>query len=234
MWFGNIRKNNMRKPRMKNEARCAIVVCTLLCLLVMGGALGYYFQNLHETSQPARTEWNVWYNFLSPIIAFGNILAFIGLTVAIYMGESQRQQQFEKTHIEGTIIAKIYQIEQALAESEKDLRTQPPTLSSVYTAYIVVYRAHYYFETLHTIETLSDLEKADAKDVLDIFQRAEEEIARSYQAHKNDHTPHTQQEGIDLAQLLNHLTGKLNMMEADMMQQMAKNIGPHASEPIQG
>ncbi len=220
----------MTQNKRYDKAKCAIKLCIVICAFSIGGALLYYCNALHGVTN--NTSWDTWYNFLSPIIAIANIIAFIGLTAAIYYGETKRQEQFEKTHIEETILTKICYIEQKLTEVEKELRTSAPALPTVYTAYIIVYRARYYFEKLNTIEILGETEKTDAADMLESLKNMEEEMARSYNTHKDNNTQYTLEEGKQLSKQLNHLTGKLNMMEADMMQQMAKNIGTNAPEPI--
>lgn len=222
----------MTQTKHYDKAKYAIKLCIVVCAFSIGGGLLYYCNALHGMQEDV--QWGVWYNFMSPIIAVANIVAFIGLTAAIYYGESKRQKQFEKTHIEESILTKIYYIEQKLTEAEKDLRTAAPKLAQVYTAYIIVYRARYYFETLNKIETLSESEKTDAENLFKSFQQVEDDMAKSYKDHKDNNKEYTEDDGKQLSKPLNHLTGKLNMMEAVIMQQMAKNIGTDAHEPMQG
>lgn len=219
----------MQKNR-PNKATCIAKLCIVLCAFFVISAVLYYFNYLHNATEAECTSWGVWYNFTSPVIAIANIIAFIGLTMAIIFGENSQHEQREKIHIADNILTKLYQIEKELAEMEKELRSVAPDMPVVYSAYLVLYRARYYFGTLHTIDTLSEKEKSEAKDLRDAFADVEREIAASYSEHKNTNTPFTLDEGKHFSKGLNRLTAMLNMMEADMMQQMAKTIGGEAFE----
>lgn len=218
-----------------NIAKCTIKFCIVLCAFFIVGALLYYFNYLHEAVKAHDETWDLWYNFLSPIIAIANVIAFIGLTAALFFGEREQHRQRERIHISESILTKIYSIEQELSISEKALRSQNVSLIDIYSAYIAVYRAHYYFETLHSISTLSEEEKEAMQVLRDAFLQTENQMAIIYEAQKKKSNKSSMvTEARECAQSICHLTGMLNMMEANMMQQMANNIKTDASEPLKG
>lgn len=217
-----------------SKAQCIIKICIVLCAFFVVGSILYYFNYLHAVTGEESKTFNVWYNFLSPIIAIANVVAFIGLTVAIIYGESSRHKQREKIHIADSILNKIYYIEQEFSKAELDLRKNNPSLLDVYSAYIAVYRARNYFQHLLTVSTLGETEKEDVKDMFDVFKELEQQLAASYEQHKAQNIQYTKQDTNTFSQQLNHITGMLNIIEAEMMEQMAKHIEEGISMPIEG
>lgn len=206
-----------------SNAKCVIKLCVVLCAFFIGSALWYYFNYLHTTCSDENIL-GTWYNFLSPIIAVANIVAFIGLTAAIFFGENSQHQQREKIHIEDAMLSKLYNIERDLVNVDTDLRLQDPSIKNVYSAYLVVYRGRYYFEQLKEVETLSEDEKADAGDMRDAFEEKERQLRESYILHRNNGNPYSEDEIRSFTKSINHLIGMLNMMETHIMQQMAKSV----------
>ena len=184
----------------------------------------FYFCRMHSS---CHESWGTWYNFLSPYIAIANIIAFIGLTVAIYSGESTRQTKHEQVNIQNTIISKLQYIEKDLALVEKILRSDNAGLQDVYTTYIILYRHTHYFSILPDLSILSqrEYEKKIAKEVLERIEATREVFIKFYNDHKDEENfLFTHEMKHDLAYHINYLTAHLEEFEISIIQDISITI----------
>lgn len=207
-----------------DKAKYAIKLCMMICAFIIGGALMFYFCRMHSI---CNESWQTWYNFLSPYIAIANIIAFIGLTVAIYLGESTRQTKHEQVNIQNTIIAKLQRVENDLAVAEKTLRSDNVGLQDVYTTYIILYRHTHYFNLLPDLSILSqrEQERKIAKDVLKRIEATRDVFIKFYNDHKTeDKFLFTHEMKHDLAYHINYLTAHLEEFEISIIQDISITI----------
>lgn len=157
----------MEKFKVNNEARCAIIICSLVCVITIGSAVGYYFYHMSIYD----ADWSEWYNFTSPFIAVANVLAFIGLTVAIYIGESRRQKAQEQAKIQNAIIAKLQIMEKELSLKEESFREwKNIKAKDLYEIYIPLYRCSNYLKKLPEI-FLFEHKEEERKDAKQVFEQ---------------------------------------------------------------
>lgn len=160
----------MKKSKQNNEARCQIILCTLLCIIFIAGPILHYCFCLHSNDS---TQWMVWYNFVSPFIAIANVIAFVGLTIAIFLGESERQKAHEQVNIQNTIITKLQQIEKDLTLAESALRSGSVKVMHFYTIYLLLYRYENYFKQMPSLALLKK-RKEEKENAAKIVQQVVE------------------------------------------------------------
>lgn len=168
-----------------------------------------------------------WYNFSSPIIAIANVLAFIGLTIAIYIGERDQQKTHEKINIQNTILSKLQHVEEELAAKDLSLRTGSVKVMHLYTIYIVLYRYENYFKNLPSLSILKKRkeEKENAEKIVQQVKEGKDMFLSKYQNFKqNDRCFIDSSECKDLANKLNLIIAYLEEYEMSILQDISITI----------
>ena len=212
----------MNQQNKYDQAKYAIKLCMMICAFIIGGALMYYFCRMHLS---CHESWETWYNFLSPYIAIANIIAFIGLTVAIYWGESARQAKHEQVNIQKTIIKKIQQVEIDLATQAKILYKKETLRIDIYSIYISLYGYAYYFINLPEIPLLeSDAQrKKDAEEVLEQIKQTRDLFIGCYMKY-DDTTQINEIDRRSLARKLNILLAYLEVFEMSIINNISMDV----------
>ena len=216
----------MGNKKLNIEARCAIALCVIACVSLIVWCCGYFYNHLNDFA-PKDEALNNWYNFASPIIAIANVVAFIGLTIAIYIGESDRQKKHEQVNIQNTIITKLQHIEKELTTGEAALRAGSVKVMHFYTIYLMLYRYENYFKNLPSLALLEKRkeEKENASKIVkqviegrDLFlseYKALKEASREY-IDSNDCKP--------LAKKLNLIIAYLEEFEMSIIQDISLTV----------
>lgn len=219
----------MKKIKANNEARCAIIICALICTIVVGGALGCYFLHLHMGDN----NWSKWYNFTSPFIAIANVIAFMVLTIAIYIGEDTRSKTHEQSNIQNTIIHKLQKIEKELAQSEELLRKGSVNVQNVYTIYIMLYRYANYFKNLPSLSILKirKEEKKNATEILKQIEKTRDIFINHYMSLKQQHKEYSDSNDCKpLARELNYLIAYFEEFEISILQDISISVANYPEE----
>ena len=177
----------------------------------------------------ATGSYAVWYNFISPLIAIINVIAFIGLTVAIYKGESDRQKKHEQINIQNTIISKIQQIEKELSEGEIGLRRGSVEIQQLYTIYISLYKIENYLKDLPKISLLQTRKalKENAEKIEKQTTQARDMFICQYQKIKSSgKSSVNSSECVDMSKKLNLVIAYLEEFEMSIIQDISLNIIP--------
>lgn len=208
-----------------NKIECIIKWCAAFCILSIAGGILYYFCHFHCITSENRITWDIWYNYLSPIIAIANVGAFLGLTIAIYKGDEQRQKTHEHINIQNTILTKLQIIEQDLSQKEERLRGNSNN-QDIYTIYISLYKHVYYFKSLPELAILTSRLKVrdDAKQVFDKIVEVREIFIKAYQDHKSENKEPTDDEKQDLAYHLNYLLAAIEELEMSIIQDISLSV----------
>lgn len=216
----------MMKKKRNNEAKCAIALCVVVCISLIVWCGGYFYNHLSQLA-PQNEALSNWYNFSSPIIAIANVLAFIGLTIAIYIGESDRQKTHEQFNIQNTIISKLQYIERELASNELTLRTGSVRVMHLYTIYIVLYRCENYFKNLPSLSIIEKRkeEKENAAKIVKQVQEGQAMFLKGYQQFKQQNRDFIDSsECKEMANKLNLITAYLEEYEMSILQDISINI----------
>lgn len=210
--------------KLNNEAKCAIVLCVIVCIGLIAWSVWYYFDTL-QTLTGEKVSFKNWYNFASPILAIANIIAFIGLTVAIYIGESGRQKNHEKVSIQKTIINKVQIVEIDLKEQTKILYKEDIKRIEIYDIYISLYRYFYYFKNLPDIPILEsdDQRHKDAKEILEQITQTRDLFIKFYNKY-DDSTIIVENDRRQLAIKLNVLIAYLEAFEISIINNISFDI----------
>ena len=81
--------------RKKCKIECIIKWCVAICVLLIAGSTLFYICYIHGVDEGGNV-WSSWYNYVSPFIAIANVAAFLGLTIAIFLGDDKRQKTQEQ------------------------------------------------------------------------------------------------------------------------------------------
>ena len=209
-----------------SEAKCAIALCVVVCISLIFWCCGYFYNHLSQLA-PQNEALGNWYNFSSPIIAIANVLAFIGLTIAIYIGERDQQKTHEKLNIQNTILSKLQHVEEELAAKELSLRTGSVKVMHLYTIYIVLYRYENYFKNLPSLSILKKRkeEKENAEKIVQQVKEGKEMFLSKYQNFKqNERYFIDSSECKDLANKLNLIIAYLEEYEMSILQDISITI----------
>ena len=209
-----------------SEAKCAIALCVVVCISLIFWCCGYFYNHLNQLT-PQNEALGNWYNFSSPIIAIANVLAFIGLTIAIYIGERDQQKTHEKINIQNTILSKLQHVEEELATKELSLRTGSVNVMHLYTIYIVLYRYENYFKNLPSLSILKKRkeEKENAEKIVQQVKEGKDMFLSNYQNFKqNDRCFIDSSECKDLANKLNLIIAYLEEYEMSILQDISITI----------
>ena len=209
-----------------SEAKCAIALCVVVCISLIFWCCGYFYNHLSQLA-PQNEALGNWYNFSSPIIAIANVLAFIGLTIAIYIGERDQQKTHEKINIQNTILSKLQYVEEELAAKELSLRTGSVKVMHLYTIYIVLYRYENYFKNLPSLSILKKRkeEKENAEKIVQQVKEGKDMFLSKYQNFKqNDRCFIDSSECKDLANKLNLIIAYLEEYEMSILQDISITI----------
>ena len=212
----------MNQQNKNDKVKYAIKLCSMICAFVIVGALMYYFCRMHMASNDS---WATWYNFSSPYIAIANIIAFIGLTVAIYLGENSRQAKHEQINIQKTIIKKIQQIEIDLAVQTKILYKEETLRIDIYPIYISLYKYAYYFKNLPKIPIIDsdNQRKKDAEEMLEQFNKTRDQFIRCYMKY-DDTTQINEIDRRNLALKMNILLAYLEVFEMSIINNISLDV----------
>ena len=215
----------MKEEQKYDKAKYAIKLCITICVFTLGIAILCYGCRLRDLGINENATWSLWYNYLSPFIAFANVVAFAGLTIALYYGEDNRQKTHERINIQNTIINKLQLIEKDFSIKEKELRSNP-NMIDVYSVYISLYKYAHYFKHLPKLSILSTKEHEDAIQVLKKIEEIREIFINFYSKHDKNHNI-TEEEKQDLAYQLNYLSAYLEEFEISIIQDIALSVdGP--------
>jgi len=213
----------------KNKIECIIKWCVALCFFLIVGGLCYYLCHLRGVDIEEGSLCAIWYNYLSPFIAIANVIAFIGLTIAIYVGEDQRQKMHEQINIQNAIIDKLQSIERDLTLKEETFRKEKSTLNDVYSIYIAIYRYANFFKdlpSLSILETRKD-EKENASKVLEQVNATQKLFIDYYKEHKANISRQGEINDDDkrpLLRQLNFLMGYIEEFEISILQDISLHI----------
>ena len=216
----------MKAKKIHNEARCAIALCVIVCISLIVWCGGYFFNHLSDLA-PEYNWLSNWYNFASPIIAIANVVAFIGLTIAIYIGESDRQKKHEQINIQNTIISKIQQIEKELSEGEIGLRKGSVEIQQLYTIYISLYKIENYLKDLPKISLLQTRKalKENAEKIEQQTTQARDMFICQYQKLKSTGRVFVDSsECVEMSKKLNLVIAYLEEFEMSIIQDISLNI----------
>jgi len=215
----------MDNKKLNIEARCAIALCVIVCVSLIVWCCGYFYNHLNDFA-PKDEALSNWYNFASPIIAIANVLAFIGLTIAIYMGESNRQKTHEHINIQNTIISKLQIVEKDLALKEQALRKNSVDVQVLYTIYVSLYRYENYFKDLPTLSILANrkAEKEEAEKVLRQIRDIADAFYEKYDGSKNNQQSLSIADVKPLIGKLNYLIAFIEEFEMSIIQDISSNV----------
>ena len=215
----------MDNKKLNIEARCAIALCVIACVSLIVWCCGYFYNHLNDFA-PKDEALNNWYNFASPIIAIANVLAFIGLTIAIYIGESSRQKTHEHVNIQNTIISKLQIVEKDLALKELALRKNNIDVQVLYTIYVALYRYENYFKDLPTLSILANrkAEKEEAEKVLRQIRDIADAFYEKYDGNKNNQQSLSIADVKPLIEKLNYLIAFIEEFEMSIIQDISSNV----------
>lgn len=215
----------MGNKKLNIEARCAIALCVIVCVSLIVWCSGYFYNHLNDFA-PKDEALSNWYNFASPIIAIANVLAFIGLTIAIYMGESNRQKTHEHINIQNTIISKLQIVEKDLALKEQALRKNSVDVQVLYTIYVSLYRYENYFKDLPALSILANrkAEKEEAEKVLRQIRDIADAFYEKYDGSKNNQQSLSIADVKPLIGKLNYLIAFIEEFEMSIIQDISSNV----------
>ena len=216
----------MKANNIHIEARCAIALCVIVCISLIVWSGGYFFNHLSEWA-PEYNWLSNWYNFASPIIAIANVTAFIGLTIAIYIGESDRQKKHEQVNIQNTIIAKLQIIEKELVTEELALRAGSVKVMHFYTIYLMLYRYENYFKNLPSLALLEKRkeEKENASKIVKQVVEGRDLFLAKYKTLKEENREYIDSNDCKpLAKKLNLIIAYLEEFEMSIIQDISITI----------
>ena len=194
-----------------------------ICVLLIAGSTLFYICYIHGVDEGGNV-WSSWYNYVSPFIAIANVAAFLGLTIAIFLGDDKRQKTQEQAKVQNIIINKLQIIEKELSQQEKILRKNGK-IQDVYTIYILLYRFTYYFKALPDLVIFSSKpkEKEDAIQVLNKIEEVKKVFIDFYQNNKGNDTL-KENKKQDLAYELNFLSAYIEEFEISIIQDISQNV----------
>lgn len=214
----------MRKSKRHSETRCLIILCTLLCVIFIAGPVIHYCFHLHSNDN---NQWMVWYNFVSPFIAIANVIAFVGLTIAIYKGESERQKAHEQVNIQNTIITKLQQIEKDLTLEEYELRSGSVKVMHFYTIYLLLYRYENYFKQMPSLALLKkrEDEKENAAKIIQQVIEGRDLFINEYKKYQEQRREYVDSNDCKtLARKLNLIIAYLEEFEMTIIQDISLTV----------
>ena len=214
------------------KIECVIKWCVAVCVFLIVGCTLFYFCQIHEADNVSE-RWSNWYNYISPFIAIANVAAFLGLTIAIFIGEEQRQKTHEQINLQNTIINKLQKIEVELSQSEKTLREYHVNIQSIYSIYIMLYRYANYFKNLPSLSILKTRkeEKKNASEVLAQIEKTRNLFISIYKEFREQEKKEVGRDKCKpLAKELNFLIAYLEEFEISILQDISINVTNYPEE----